>query len=61
NYGCLLKGDGKGEFKYVNQTDAGLSVIGDVKSVVEISTVQGRNLLIGAFNQPLQVYKKQMP
>ena len=61
NYGCLLKGDGRGEFKYVNQTDAGLSVIGDVKSVVEISTVQGRNLLIGAFNQPLQVYKKQMP
>jgi hypothetical protein len=45
----------------VNQTDAGLSVIGDVKSVVEISTVQGKNLLIGAFNQPLQVYKKQMP
>ncbi|ADB39045.1 VCBS repeat-containing protein [Spirosoma linguale] len=59
NYGCLLKGDGKGGFTYVSQPASGLSVIGDVKSVVDIGINQNRCLLIGAFNQPLQVYKKQ--
>ena len=36
NYGCLLTGDGKGNFEYVNQPASGLSVTGDVKSADEI-------------------------
>ena len=61
NYGCLLTGNGKGEFTYVMQPQAGLSVRGDVKSVVEIKVNQTDELVIGVFNQPLQVYKLTRP
>lgn len=61
NYGCLLTGDGKGNFTYVGQPNSGLSVIGDVKSVVELTGQQKKYLVIGAFNQPLQVYSQQKP
>ncbi|MEZ4774014.1 MAG: VCBS repeat-containing protein [Bacteroidia bacterium] len=37
NYGVLLKGDGKGGFSYVNQMKSGLSLKGDVRSVIEIN------------------------
>ncbi|GAB3331818.1 VCBS repeat-containing protein [Larkinella ripae] len=58
NYGCLLKGDGKGGFTPVDQKTAGLSVLGDVKSVVEMTIQQQPYLVIGAFNEPVQLYKK---
>ncbi len=61
NYGCLLTGNGKGEFAYVSQPRAGLSVVGDVKSVVPITINKTNQLLIGAFNQPFQVYKPTKP
>ncbi len=61
NYGCLLTGNSKGEFTYVSQPSAGLSIIGDVKSVVPITINKTNELLIGAFNQPLQVYKPTRP
>ena len=57
NYGCLLAGDGKGGFTYVPQSESGLSVVGDVKSCIEIDVDKQLNLVIGAFNQPLQFYK----
>ncbi|WP_019989664.1 VCBS repeat-containing protein [Rudanella lutea] len=59
NYGCLLTGDGKGNFTYVSQPTAGLSVRGDVKSVVSMKIGQVPYWLIGAFNQPLQAYKRE--
>lgn len=58
NYGCLLTGDGKGGFTYVSQPNAGLSVQGDVKSAVSVRIGQVPHLLIGAFNQPIQAYKR---
>jgi hypothetical protein len=58
NYGCLLKGDGKGGFVYVNQPAAGLCVIGDVKSAVETKIDNVPYLLIGLSNGPLQFYKQ---
>ena len=61
NYGCMLTGDGKGNFTYVSQLNSGLSVTGDVKSVVELTARQKKYLIIGAFNQPLQVYSEQKP
>ncbi len=58
NYGCLLKGNGQGQFEYVPQTTAGLYVQGDVKSCIELS-IKGINyLVIGSFNQALQFYKE---
>ncbi|MEZ0609934.1 VCBS repeat-containing protein [Fibrella sp. WM1] len=61
NYGCLLLNDGRGGFTYVPQTESGLSVLGDVKSVVELTIGGKPNWLIGAYNQPLQVYQTQRP
>jgi enediyne biosynthesis protein E4 len=46
NYGTLLKGDGKGNFNYINQTQSGFHVWGDVRSVLEIN-----NRLLFGINQ----------
>jgi hypothetical protein len=58
NYGCLLKGDGKGGFTYVNQPTSGLSVTADVKSAVEVNINNTLYLLIGVSDGPLQFYKE---
>ncbi|MDB5287477.1 MAG: RNA-binding protein [Mucilaginibacter sp.] len=58
NYGCLLKGDGKGGFIYLNQALSGLSVTGDVKSALEIKIGGLSYLLIGTNDGPLQFYKE---
>jgi enediyne biosynthesis protein E4 len=57
NYGCLLKGDGKGNFSYMPQTASGLSVKGDVKSAEEISVNGIKYLVIGISNTGLVWYK----
>ena len=36
NYGVLLEGDGKGNFKYIKQTESGFNIRGDVRSCVQI-------------------------
>jgi hypothetical protein len=56
NYGCLLKGNGKGAFTYVSQSLSGLSVTGDIKSAVNILVKKQPYLIIGAFNEGLQFY-----
>lgn len=61
NYGCLLSGNGKGSFSYVNQPASGLAVQGDVKSAMTIMIDGQSYVLIGAFNQPLQLYKPVKP
>lgn len=58
NFGCLLTGDGKGNFKYVNQSQSGLSVAGDVKSATEIKIQKSNYIVVGAANQPLQFYRQ---
>ena len=57
NYGCLLTGDGKGNFTYVNQPLSGLSVKGDVKSATIIESNNVKYLMIGVADGPLQFYK----
>lgn len=57
NFGCVLKGDGKGNFSYEPQTMSGLSVKGDVKSA-NIIHVNGHDvLMIGVADGPLQCYQ----
>ncbi len=58
NYGCLLKGDGKGNFAYVSQPVSGLDVEGDVKSATEITINGAKYLLIGIAGQPLTFYQE---
>lgn len=47
NYGILVKGNGDGSFSYVPQHQSGLSIKGDVRSVLEI----GDLILLGFHNQ----------
>lgn len=53
NYGTLLKGDGEGNFKYINQTESGLRLQGDVRSVIRIN----ESFLFGITKEPIASYK----
>jgi hypothetical protein len=53
NHGVLLKGDGKGKFKYVPEAVSGLALKGDVRSVVAIKNT----LLIGINQQKNRAFK----
>ena len=58
NYGCVLTGNGNGSFNYLNQTNSGLSVTGDIKSVVEIKIKNTTYLVLGVANESIQFYKE---
>ncbi len=53
NYGMLLTGDGKGGFQYVPQTQSGLKLKGDVRSVLSI----GKTVLFGINQSALVSYQ----
>ncbi|MGB5499076.1 MAG: VCBS repeat-containing protein [Maribacter sp.] len=53
NYGTLLAGNGKGEFKYVNQIESGLDIRGAVKSSLLIED----KLILGINNNSLKTYQ----
>lgn len=57
NYGCLLKGDGKGGFTYEPQTVSGLSIKGDVKSAETMQVGNEKYICIGVADGPMQFYK----
>lgn len=56
NYGCLLTGDGKGNFNYVIQPASGLSITGDVKSTEEIIINNKKYVVVGISNEALQFF-----
>ncbi|HZW70155.1 MAG TPA: VCBS repeat-containing protein, partial [Hanamia sp.] len=53
NYGFLLKGDGKGNFEYIDQLKSGFKITGDVRSVLQINN----DLLFGINQKPVQAYR----
>ncbi|MEO6723273.1 MAG: VCBS repeat-containing protein [Ferruginibacter sp.] len=53
NYGVLLKGDGKGNFNYINQRQSGFHIWGDVRSVLNINNT----LLFGINQDAIKAYK----
>ena len=53
NYGVLLKGDGKGNFSYINQKQSGLHLWGDVRSVIEINN----KLFFGINQRGIKTYQ----
>jgi hypothetical protein len=59
NYGCLLKGDGGGNFRYVPQPVSGLSVKGDVKSALDWTVDGKKYLVIGVCERALQFYRER--
>ena len=59
NYGCLLKGDGRGGFSYVAQGASGLSIRGDVKSAEELRIGDKRYLVVGIAEKKLEFYEEK--
>ncbi|MEP6682876.1 MAG: VCBS repeat-containing protein [Parafilimonas sp.] len=55
NYGILLKGDGKGNFTYINQQQSGFNLTGDVRSVININNA----LFFGLAQQRITIYKRR--
>ncbi|MEO6894145.1 MAG: VCBS repeat-containing protein, partial [Ginsengibacter sp.] len=53
NYGVLLKGDGRGNFQYINQLQSGFKIRGDVRSVISINN----DLLFGINQDAIKVYR----
>jgi len=53
NYGLLLKGDGKGNFAYINQQQSGFNLTGDVRTVININGT----LLFGINEKPIRAFK----
>jgi enediyne biosynthesis protein E4 len=53
NYGQLLKGNGKGGFEYISQTNSGFNLHGEVRSTVKINNT----LIFGIMKQPIATYK----
>ncbi len=53
NYGVLLKGDGKGNFTYINQQQSGFQLRGDVRSVININDT----FLFGISQKDIKAYK----
>lgn len=50
NHGMVFTGDGKGNFKYVNQTVSGLNIKGNVRSVATLKTKTGTSIIVGINN-----------
>jgi hypothetical protein len=53
NYGILLEGDNRGNFKYIPQNQSGFELWGDVRSVVELNNT----LLFGVNQKDIKAYK----
>ena len=53
NYGMLLTGDGKGNFRYVPQSLSGLQIKGDVRSTVQMDNL----LLLGISGKEVKAYE----
>ena len=50
NYGILLKGNGKGDFKYVDQLQAGLNIKGCIRDIIEVSGVGSKKTIMIGIN-----------
>ena len=57
NFGQLFAGDGKGNFKYIPQSESGLRITGDTKSLEVIPSKGNELLLIGTNNVGVNSYR----
>ncbi|MCH6199921.1 VCBS repeat-containing protein [Aquiflexum sp. LQ15W] len=58
NLGQLFRGDGKGNFRFIPQQVSGLSVLGDVKSILQLPS-QPNLLYFGINNRGIVTYQMQ--
>ena len=55
----LFLGDGKGNFKYVTQTESGFSIKGDVRDILAVNIKEKTTLLFSRSNKPVVSYSLQ--
>lgn len=58
NHGVLLIGDGKGDFKYIEQATSGLSIRQNVRSLQKIKSQGGINIIVGVNNNKALLIKQ---
>ncbi len=56
NYGVLLLGDGKGNFKYTDQLTSGLKINGCVRDFAVIGNKAGKKILMAGINNGQPVF-----
>ncbi|HBE40909.1 MAG TPA: RNA-binding protein [Bacteroidales bacterium] len=56
NYGQLYEGDGKGNFRYVPQTESGFIIVGDVRSLKTMTIRDTLHLFVGVNNYGVATY-----
>ena len=56
NHGMLFLGDGKGNFKYVPQTESGFSVKGDVRDILLLKVKEKTKVLFSISDKPVVSY-----
>jgi hypothetical protein len=57
SYGSFLIGDGKGGFRNVPAKISGFRLNGEIRDIMEISTRNGKLMIVARSNDPLQVFK----
>lgn len=57
NFGQVYLGDGKGDFVYVKQTESGLAIVGDVRSLELIRVNNVQCLMVGVNNNGVATYR----
>ncbi|MBK5278923.1 MAG: VCBS repeat-containing protein [Bacteroidia bacterium] len=57
NYGLLLKGDGKGNFKSISASESGIRIDGEVRDIISVSTVNGEHIFLARNNDSMLTYK----
>lgn len=57
NYGQLFLNDGQGNFRYIPQNKSGLSLIGDVRGVIQLKDAKGKQLLFVRNNRLPLAYR----
>lgn len=57
--GLVMLGDGTGNFNPLSPSESGLSIKGDIKSILPVQTSSGTQLLFGVNQQPMVSYQVQ--
>ncbi|ULQ56971.1 VCBS repeat-containing protein [Flavihumibacter rivuli] len=56
SFGTLLLGDGKGGFRYLNQSEAGLNINGCIRDIISINGEKGKRALMIGLNNAAPVF-----
>jgi hypothetical protein len=59
SYGVYLKGDGKGNFKFVPAKETGIRIDGEVRDIMTLHTSKGEIVVVSRNNDSVVAFKKK--